>query len=76
MTVLRAFFLRHRAMAFAVIALALAMKGLVPAGTMIGGDARTLTIQVCDGYGDAAKAVVIAVKRHGQTGKSAPDRSS
>ncbi len=61
-------------MALAVIALAMAMKALVPAGTMIGNDAHMLTIQVCDGYTDAAKAVVIAVKGHGQPGKAASDQ--
>jgi len=76
MHTLRAFFLRHRATALAVIALALAMKALIPAGTMIGSDARTLAIQVCDGYGDAAKAVVIALKGHGEAGKSAPDHQA
>lgn len=80
MTRLRAFFLRHRAMAIAVIALAMAMKVLIPAGTMLGADARALTIQICDGYGDAlhdtAKAVVIAIKGHGDAGKSAPDHQA
>jgi hypothetical protein len=80
MRILRIFFLRHRAMAFAVIALAMAMKVMIPAGTMIGGDARALTIQICDGYADAAHdtalAVVIAVKGHGDTGKSAPDHQA
>ena len=80
MTRLRAFFLRHRAIAFAVIALAMAMKVLIPAGTMIGGDARALTIQICDGYGDAlhdsARAVVIAIKGHGDQGKTAPDHQA
>jgi len=64
MTCLRAFFLRHRALALAVIALALAMKALVPAGYMVGGDAKVLTIRVCDGFADsdAGQAIVIVAK--------------
>jgi hypothetical protein len=75
---LRAYFLRHRAMAFAVIALALAMKLLIPTGTMIGGDAHALTIQICDGYADGGptQALVIAVKSHGDSGKTAPDHQA
>lgn len=81
---LRAFFLRHRATAFAVLALALAMKVLMPAGTMIGGSAHTLTVQICDGYGDAAHdaahgaalSVAIPVKGRSDTGKPGPDHQA
>jgi len=76
MNTLRAFFLRHRATAFAVIALAMAMKALIPAGYMVGGDARTLTVRICDGYADAAPAVAIAVKGHGDAGKTAHDQQA
>lgn len=44
----RALLLRYRIMAFAVIALALAMKALVPTGYMIGSDSRVLSIRICD----------------------------
>lgn len=77
---LRAFFLRHRATAFAVIALALAMKVLLPAGTMVGGSAHMLTVQICDGYGDAAHdaalSVAIPIKGHSDTGKGGPDHQA
>jgi hypothetical protein len=80
MTAFRTFFLRHRAMALSVIALALAMKALIPAGTMIGGNAHALTVQICDGYADtahsAARAVVVAIKGHEQTGKAMPDHQA
>lgn len=76
MTRFRVFFLRYRALAFAVIALALAMKALVPAGFMLGTDSHALTVQLCDGYGDAARAVVIAVKGHGDAGKSVHDQQA
>jgi hypothetical protein len=38
---------RYRIMAFAVIALALAMKALVPAGYMVDSASKALTIRVC-----------------------------
>ena len=80
MTRFRAFFLRHRAMAIAVIALALAMKALVPAGYMIGGDAKVLTIRVCDGYADsdAGHAIVIVAKgaAHSDAGKALHDQQA
>ena len=48
MSVLRTFLLRYRVMAFAVIALALAMKAIVPAGYMVGSESKVLTIRICD----------------------------
>ena len=44
----RTFLLRHRAMAIAVMALALAMKAIVPAGYMVGTESKVLTIRICD----------------------------
>lgn len=48
MSVMRTFLLRYRLMAFAVIALALAMKAIVPAGYMVGSESKVLTIRICD----------------------------
>lgn len=48
MSVLRRFLLRYRAMAFAVMVLALAMKAIVPAGYMVGAESKVLTIRICD----------------------------
>ena len=48
MGTLRTFLLRYRALAFAVLALALAMRAIVPAGTMIGTEPKVLTIRICD----------------------------
>ena len=56
MQTIRTFLLRHRAMAFAVLALALAMKAIVPAGTMIGTASKVLTIRICDDTQMAAAA--------------------
>ncbi len=64
---LRAFLLRHRAMALIVIALALAMKALVPAGYMIGSDTRVLTIRICDG-GAAPVAATVPIAGHARPG--------
>jgi hypothetical protein len=80
MTRFRAFFLHYRALALAVIALALAMKALVPAGYMIGGDAKVLTVRVCDGYADsgAGHAIVIVAKgaTHSDAGKALHDQQA
>jgi hypothetical protein len=48
---LRAFFLDHRRLAALLVALTLVMKALVPAGFMVDGGARTLSVHIC---GDAA----------------------
>ncbi|WP_428331824.1 DUF2946 family protein [Novosphingobium sp.] len=77
MTCFRAFFLRYRALALAVIALALAMKALVPAGYMIGGDAKVLTVRVCDGYADNHAIVIVAKgAAHNDAGKALHDHQA
>jgi hypothetical protein len=49
---LRSFLRDHRSIAACLIALALAMKALVPAGYMLGTAAHVLTVEVCaDGQG-------------------------
>jgi hypothetical protein len=64
MHALRAFFLRHRALALAVVALALAMKALVPTGYMVGGDAHRMTVRICDGVAGHDDAQVITLPGH------------
>jgi hypothetical protein len=44
---LRSFLRDHRRLAACLIALALAMKALVPAGYMLGATAHVLTVEVC-----------------------------
>lgn len=71
-------------MALAVIALASAMTALVPAGYMIGGEARLLAVRLCDGYADSdtqsRQAVVFVAKgqysRQGAAGKSLHDQQA
>lgn len=47
MSSLRAFLGHHRQFAGLLVALALAMKALIPSGYMVGGQARTITIEIC-----------------------------
>lgn len=64
---LRTFLSRHRALATLVIAAALCMKALMPAGFMVGQNSKVLTVQICDdGSGHAiAKQLVIPMKDDG-----------
>jgi len=61
---LRAFFLRHRSLAMLLVAAALCMKTLVPAGYMIGQEGKALTVQICnDAVSDhAIKQIAIPMK--------------
>jgi hypothetical protein len=47
MAAFRAFLRDHRALALLLIAAALAMKALVPAGFMVGTQSRTITVEIC-----------------------------
>lgn len=53
MTALRTFACNHRRLAALLLALALCIKALVPAGTMISASTRVLTIEIC---ADASRA--------------------
>lgn len=68
MSVLHAFFVRQRAMAFAILAFALAMKAIVPTGFMIGAEAKVLTIRLCNKsqFSSAAQARQIAIPMNGK----------
>jgi len=72
---IRTLIARHRALAFALVALCLAVRALIPAGMMIGAGPRTLTVQICDGYADGAgvHAALIPLAKHGDAGKALPD---
>ncbi len=61
---LRAFLMRHRALALMLIVAALGMKIMVPTGYMIGADSKVLTVQICDDTqgNHAAKALIIPMK--------------
>ena len=81
MTALRLLILRYRALAVAVLVMALAMKALVPTGMMLGTDAgRGVTIRLCDGVADSARAVTLTIGHGGPDqhdgGKQAPDHQA
>ncbi|QOV94456.1 hypothetical protein [Novosphingobium sp. ES2-1] len=58
---LRAFLLHNRHLAVLLVALALAMKALVPAGYMVGGTSRAITILVCADSTGAHSAVQVTI---------------
>ena len=73
---IRALIRNYRNLAIVLLALALCIKALVPAGYMIGGSAKILTIEICnDGLGKRfTKQISIPIdsshgaqKQHGQT---------
>ena len=70
----RAFFLSHRRVAALLVALALCMKALLPAGYMLGSESRTITVQICaDSLGaKITKQIDVGAKDHGKTKADAP----
>jgi hypothetical protein len=71
MSALRAFLFRHRLLALWLVAAALCVKMVVPAGFMVSSDAKVLTIRICaDSMGNDGIAKV-AVPMTGTAGKSA-----
>ncbi len=66
MTALRRHFLRHRALAGWIVAAALLMKLLVPAGYMPAVSGNSVIIQICSGYGPMTMAMPIPGKEQGQ----------
>lgn len=73
---LRAFFRDHRRLAFALAALALAMKALLPAGFMVAQQARVLSVAICtDASGGKAVTRQIAVPMAHQNAGGVPDHA-
>lgn len=80
MTRLRALLLRHRALAILVVALALCLKALVPAGYMVQQGTKVLTVALCmDSTGQVmTQTIVLPVKgmpgegaaKHAEAGKA------
>lgn len=75
---IRAFFHRNRWLALLLVVMAFGMKAMVPSGYMLGGEAKTLTFQICDGKGDATvKQIVVPTSgkedHGGKGGQSAHD---
>lgn len=68
MTLLRAFLLQHRALAFVLVAAALCMKIAVPTGFMIGQNTKVLTIEICaDAFGNHAVKQIAVPMKDGQS---------
>lgn len=80
MTALRALLLRHRALAILLVAAALCLKALVPAGYMLEAGHKVLTVTVCmDSQGHSVtRDIVVPMKgspagdaaRHAEAGKA------
>jgi len=70
----RAFFMSHRRVAALLVALALCMKALIPAGYMLGGESKTITVQICaDSLGhQISKQIDVGTKDHGKAKADAP----
>ena len=66
MAQLRSFLRTHRALAALLVALALAMKALVPTGYMVGSQNRTIAAEICDGQNHHVLSQIVV----GQTGKA------
>jgi hypothetical protein len=66
MAFLRRFFRDHRRLALLLVALTLAIRALVPAGYMVGGQTTTLTIAVCADASGAEQIRQIVVPHDGK----------
>jgi hypothetical protein len=71
MTVLRAFLLRHYALAALVLVAALCLKAIVPAGYMVGQADKVMTVLVCDPAGSTMGSTQITVAVKGEPAKHA-----
>lgn len=71
---LRAYFLSHARVAALLVALALCMKALIPAGYMLGGESKTITVQICaDSLGaKITKQIDVGTKDHGKSKADMP----
>lgn len=67
MQVLRAFLMRHRAIASMLVALALCLKAVVPAGYMVETGEHMLTVTICDAAAghNVTKQIAIPMKDGG-----------
>lgn len=65
---IRVFFLRHRALACLLVAAALCLKAVVPAGYMVGQGDKVLTVLVCDPGSQHAVTKQIAIPMKDDSG--------
>ncbi len=73
---IRIFLRRYPALALAVLALALAVKAIVPAGYMLAADSKSLalTVTVCTGLDTMQKTIAIPLHKS-QDGKSSHEQA-
>ena len=74
MAKIRTLLFRNPALAAVILALALAIKGLVPAGYMPVASGKSVTIAVCDGNGDTVRMAIAVPGRQGD-GDPAKERA-
>lgn len=70
METLRAFLHTHRRLAALLLALALVMKALIPAGYMLGAQAKVLTVEICADASGAKIMRDIVVSHNGKPGET------
>lgn len=70
----RTFLRHHRALAGLLVAAALCLKVIVPTGFMVGGDMRSITVQICHDAGDGplVKEIAVPVKEGMSDGPGKP----
>ncbi len=61
---IRTFMLRHRGLAALLLAAALCLKALVPAGYMIDSGTSVLTLTICDAQGGNVRQIAVPI--HGE----------
>ena len=69
MTGIRHYLLRHRAVAAWIVALALLMKVLVPAGYMLDASGGSIKVELCSGYGPMKMMMPMPGMAHHQRDK-------
>ena len=62
---LRAFTFQRRTWAMVLVAIALLIRGLIPAGYMVAPSALTLSVQICSGFENEHSTIEIVVPRTG-----------
>ena len=62
---LRTFTFQRRTWAMVLVAIALLVRGLIPAGYMVAPSALTLSVQICSGFENEHSTIEIVVPRSG-----------
>lgn len=73
MRALRRILLHNPALAVMLLALALAVRALVPAGYMATGEGRSITVTLCADASGTPQQIVVPLEDHG-AGKDSPDK--